>query len=113
MAFLTEHGVTVPLMQEYHINPIIFREECFFKREIKFGDEVVISVRLDSVSEDHRKWSMVHEIWINSDTLAALITIDGSWMDTQLRKIAVPPAAFIKCFDSMPKTVGFRIITKA
>jgi len=31
MSFFTENGITVPLMQEHHIGPIIFREECLFK----------------------------------------------------------------------------------
>ena len=113
MAFLTEHSVTVASMLEHHIGPIIFREECLFKKEIKFGDEVIISVMLDKITADHRKWSMVHELRINGDTLAALITIDGAWMDTQLRKTTTPPAVFMQCFEAMPKTEGFRIITKA
>ena len=112
MAFLTEHGVTVPLMQEHHIGPIIFREECLFKREIKFGDELSISVMLDKISADHRKWSMVHELWINGDTLAAVISIDGAWLDTQLRKITTPPAIFMQGFNEMPKTPGFQVIAK-
>jgi len=112
MAFLTEHGITVALMQEHHIGPIIFREECFFKREIKFGDMVSINVMLDKSTDDHRKWSMLHEIWINGDTLAALINIDGAWIDTQKRKTALPPQAFTDGFDLMPRSPGYQINTK-
>jgi acyl-CoA thioester hydrolase len=103
MAFLTEHGITVPLMQEYHIGPIIFREECFYKREIRFGDEVAITLVLDKVSDDHRKWSMSHEIWINGDTLAATITLDGAWLDTAARKVTVPPDVFKIGIEAIPK----------
>ena len=113
MAFLTEHGVTVSLMQQHHIGPIIFREGCFFKREIKFGDELTVNVMMDKISADHRKWSMLHELWINGDTLAALINLDGAWMDTQLRKTVAPPKLFMQCFDAMPKTDSFQVITKA
>ena len=109
MSFFTENGITVPLMQEHHIGPIIFREECFFKKEIKFGDEITINLAMDKVSKDYRKWTLHHEIWKNGDTLAAFITLDGSWMDTTLRKLIVPPAAFIQAFDAIPKTKDFRI----
>jgi len=107
MAFLTEHGITVQLMKEHHIGPIIFREECLFKREINFGDEVTITLVLDKVSGDHRKWTMSHEIWINRDTLAAVITLDGAWMDTKARKVTVPPDVFKKGIEAIPKSKNF------
>ena len=97
-------------MQEHHIGPIVFREECLFKREIKFGDAITVSLFLDKVSKDLRKWTMQHEIWKNGDTLAAVITLDGAWMDTQLRKTTAPPAIFMQGFDAIPKTPGFQII---
>ncbi|MFN8244595.1 MAG: acyl-CoA thioesterase [Ferruginibacter sp.] len=107
MSFLTENGISAEKMQEYHIGPIIFREECLFKKEIKFGDEVKVTLRLDKVTENYRKWTMVHELYINGGTLAALITVDGAWMNTQLRKTAVPPADFAAAFDLIPHTPGF------
>lgn len=41
MAFLVTHGLTPQVMSEHHVGPILFREECFFKREINL---VTISV---------------------------------------------------------------------
>lgn len=107
MSFFTEQGITVPLMQQHQVGPILLREECIFKKEIKFGDEITVSLYLDKISHDHRKWTMHHEIWKNKDTLAAFITIDGAWMNTQLRKLTSPPGIFMKCFDIIPKTPGF------
>jgi len=112
MSFFTENGITVPLMQQHHIGPIIFREECLFRSEIKFGDVVTINLLLDKVTEDHRKWRFKHELWKNGDTLAALITCDGSWMDTVARKVAAPPAVFRECFDAIPRSTGFKLIPK-
>jgi acyl-CoA thioester hydrolase len=110
MAFLTEQGITPAAMQQLHTGPIIFREECVFKREIKFGDSVEINVLLDKVSADYRKWTMVHEIRVNGDTLAAILTIDGAWMDTALRKITVPPESFMAGFAAIPKTANFLVV---
>jgi acyl-CoA thioester hydrolase len=49
----------------------------------------------------------VHELWTNGNTLAALITIDGAWIDTRIRKLAVPPEIFKTGFDLIPKTGDF------
>ncbi|HMD01037.1 MAG TPA: thioesterase family protein, partial [Ferruginibacter sp.] len=88
----------------------IFREECILKREVQFGDPVRINLMLDSVTEDYRKWSLRHELWKNADTLAAIMTVDGSWMDTQLRKVVAPPKEFVTCFEAIPRSDSFAII---
>ena len=107
MSFMTEHGITTEAMSEKNIGPILFREECLFKKEIKFGDEINITLKLDKLSDDYRKWTMIHELWKNGDTLVAVITADGAWMDTKLRKVIPLPDVFRKGFDSMPKTDHF------
>jgi len=107
MCFLTENGITVPLMQEHHIGSIIFREECLFKKEITFGDEITVTLKLDKRSDDYRKWTMKHELWKNGDILAAVITCDGAWVDTKLRKVIPLPDVFRKGFDTIPKTEKF------
>lgn len=107
MSFLTEYGITPALMIEKNIGPIIFREECLFKKEIKFGDEITVTLRLDKLSEDYRKWTMISEIFINKNTLAAIVTVDGAWMDTKLRNVSVPPESFKPGLDTLPKTGNF------
>ena len=107
MQFLTTHGMTTAVMMENNIGPIIFREECIFKKEIKFGDEPEVSLKLSRCNADASRWSMAHEILINGNTLAAIINIDGAWMDTKLRKLTKPPELFKTGFDLIPKTVNF------
>ncbi|MGZ5287761.1 MAG: acyl-CoA thioesterase, partial [Flavisolibacter sp.] len=36
--FLNEYGLTSQVMQQLNFGPILFREECVFRREIKSGD---------------------------------------------------------------------------
>ena len=109
ISFLYDAGLSPKVMQQHHIGPIIFREECIFKEEIKFGDDVFITLLLDRVTSDCRKWTMMHEIYKNGDTLSALLTIDGAWMDTQLRKVIAPPAIFQQVLERIPKTKSFQI----
>jgi acyl-CoA thioester hydrolase len=107
MAFFTEHGITPAFMKEQHIGPIIFREECLFKREIKFGEELEILLQLSRCNEIGSRWSMRHELWINGDTLAAVIHIDGAWLDTRTRKLITPPEVCRAGLNLIPKTDNF------
>ena len=112
IAFMNENLITPAAMQQFHVGPIIFREECLFKKEIKFGDEVMVNVKLNKCREDSSRWTMVHELWINSVILAAIITIDGAWIDTTKRKLTVPPGVFITGLNKMPRSAGFRMESK-
>jgi acyl-CoA thioester hydrolase len=103
MQVLQKNGVTMQAIQQYNIGPILLREECVFKRELKFGDTIEIRISLKSADETYTRWSFINEIWKNGDTLAAIITVDGAWMDTIKRKIAAPPEEFKKAFESLPK----------
>ena len=109
MSFMVEHGLTPAVFLKLHFGPIIFREEAVFKREITFGDKVTVNFKLKSMSPDYSNWSLVTEVYKNPETLAAIITIDGAWMDTIARKLTPLPAAWIHLFDSAPKTDDFLI----
>ncbi len=112
MSFLNENDITTPVMLLHKIGPIVFREECVFKREIKFGDECTINLKLDKANANMSRWTMVHELWKSGDVLAAVITVDGAWLDTDLRKLAIPPAIFKAAFEMIPQTAGFELIEK-
>ena len=104
IAYFTEYGIDNAYLAEHHFGPILFREECKFKKEIRFGDEVIVNLRLQEVNPDYSRWTIVHEIWKNKDILAAVITVDGAWMDTIKRKLVIPPAQVGALFESAPRT---------
>jgi len=110
ISFLTEHGLSPHSMQLQKIGPIMFREECVFKREILFKDVVTVNVQLKKCSKDMSRWTMVHEVTKEDGILCAVITIDGAWMNTELPKLTLPPASFIQVFEQIPKTTDFEWI---
>lgn len=107
MCFLTEHGLTPAVMQEHSMGPILFREECVFKKEIKFGDRVEIDFMMLKARKDGSRWTMQHHIYTNDNTLAAVITVDGAWMHTQRRRLATPPPLFAEVFNKIPRSENF------
>jgi acyl-CoA thioester hydrolase len=108
MSFLTENGLSAPVLTAHQIGPILFREECLFKREIKFGDIVTISLCLKQCSPSFSRWTMLHDIIINTETIAAQITVDGAWIDTSRRKLTIPEVLVASTFEQLPKSADFK-----
>jgi acyl-CoA thioester hydrolase len=106
VSFMNENGITPQVLSQAHIGPVIFREECVFRKEIKFGDQVKINLKLAKSNDDFSRWTMVHEIWKNDDKLSAVITVDGAWLDTVHRKLTVPPKEFMDLFDKISNDTG-------
>lgn len=107
MSMLTEHGLTAELMQQWQIGPVLFREECIFKKEIRFSDTIRINVKITKARDDMSRWSMQHEIWKNGDTLCAILHVDGAWMNAATRKLAIPPTPFKEVLERLPRAADF------
>jgi acyl-CoA thioester hydrolase len=103
MKVLNDGGISMQLIQQYGVGPVLLREECVFKRELKFGDAMEVRLFLKSATSDFSRWSFVCEVWKNNDTLSAIVTVDGGWIDVAKRKLAAPPEAFQKVFNLLPK----------
>jgi acyl-CoA thioester hydrolase len=88
--FLYEHQLTAEVMQRLNIGPIIFREECIFKKEIKFGDEISIDMTVMQARKDFSRWTVRHQIFKNKDILSAILTLDLAWLNVSERKLAIP-----------------------
>jgi acyl-CoA thioester hydrolase len=106
--FLNEHGLTTATMQQLQIGPILFREECVFKREIRLEDQVTINVELVKSRKDYSRWTFRHTMMKNSETLAAILTVDGAWIDIAKRKLANPYEAVAATFEAMPRAEDFQ-----
>jgi acyl-CoA thioester hydrolase len=105
--FLNEHGLTSQVMQELKFGPILFREECIFRREIRSGEEIKMNLQLLRSKKDFSRWSIQHQITKADGTLCAAITVDGAWMDVVRRKLSSPPEKVHEVFDEMPRAEQF------
>ncbi len=107
LEFLSKYGLSYELMQVEHFGPVLFREECVFRREVRPGDQISINLLLTKLRRDFSRFSFRHEITRTDGTLCAIINVDGAWMDTNLRKLAVPPTVIASVLDSLPKSEDF------
>ena len=94
-------------MTQLHFGPILFREECVFKKEIRLGDKVTINLELLKSRRDYSRWTIQHTIMKN-DTVSAILTVDGAWLDTIKRKLALPPQQVVHVFEKMPMGENFQ-----
>ncbi|MBX9807105.1 MAG: hypothetical protein K2X95_04845 [Flavobacteriaceae bacterium] len=66
-----------------------------------------MQTKMEKLSADGFRWTIVHELY-REDVLCAVITVDGAWMDTKLRKLASPtPQIVVDVFNFFPKTTTF------
>ncbi|MFM2361523.1 MAG: hypothetical protein RLZZ316_425 [Bacteroidota bacterium] len=105
--FFNQYGLTAHFMQQHGFGPVLFREEALFKREIQATDTITIDMHLLKSTEDYGRWTLQHHLYKNTDTLAAVITVDGAWLNTQKRKLTTPPATAQQTFAAIEKSEAF------
>jgi acyl-CoA thioester hydrolase len=113
MSILSEQGLTTKKLEELRLGPVLFREEAIFKREILFEDKITLDVELVKVTEDYGRWSLRHNFVKADGTLAAILNVDGAWIDLEKRKLAVPDEFIRHAFQQFPHAQDFQIVTPA
>ena len=108
--FLAAHGVSTKLMIEQHFGPILFREEAIFRKEVRPGDSLFINVLVTKMRRDASRFSFRHELTRADGALCAIMNVDGAWIDSQLRKLTVPPAFVAEAMEDAQKSADFEWI---
>jgi len=108
--FLAAHGVSTKLMIEQHFGPILFREEAIFRKEVRPGDSLFINVLVTKMRRDASRFSFRHELTRADGILCAVMNVDGAWIDSQLRKLTVPPPFVAEAMADAQKSEDFEWI---
>ena len=105
--FLYKYELTTDAMMKLQFGPILFREECVFRKEIRLGDNVTVNLEMLKSRRDYSRWTIQHTIKKNDD-VSAILTVDGAWLDTAKRKLTVPPQQVVHVFGQMPAAENFQ-----
>jgi acyl-CoA thioester hydrolase len=97
-------GLKSATLFEYHIGPVLFREELKYLREIVLGDNIKVCCEVISSRPDGSRWTIRHEIYRGDGIRSAIIVADGSWIDMEKRKLAILPPQISEMFDHAPKS---------
>ncbi len=110
VGILKEAGLSLSRMEELGIGPILFREETKYLREVGMEGDITINCTLLSMRQDGSRWSFSHEIFRSDGIQAAIVAVDGAWLDLQKRKLTLPPKEILDAFLTMPKSADFKLI---
>jgi acyl-CoA thioester hydrolase len=110
---LSDSGLTLKKLEEFEIGPILFREEAIFKREIRLDDKITVDVVLVKSTADFSRWSLRHQFIKEDGSIAAVVNIDGAWLDLIKRKLVVPPGLVQEIFAAFPKTTDYELIVRS
>ncbi len=106
--FLNKMGLTWKKMMQLQIGPIIFREECIFRKEIRPNDIVTIDLKLLKAKKDFSRFTIQHEIKKEPDITSAILTVDIAWLNGATRKLAALPEEEIRILAASPVVENFQ-----
>ena len=102
---LLEHlGFDSKLFRKLKIGPILFREELIYMKEVGANDTVSVTCELTKYKKSNSRWSFKQEIYRSDGEKAAVIHVDGAWLDLEQRKVKVLPDELMDVFMRIPKS---------
>lgn len=99
-------GLSLKLMAKYGVGLVLLREEAVFKKELMFGDELLMNVLLVKCKKDASRFSIRHEI-TKRDELCTILNIDAAWIDLAQRKLSPAPEPIRSVMDEIPRALDF------
>ena len=106
--FFNSIGLTMGQMRQNKIGPILLREECAFRKEIRSSDKVTIDVKFIKAKKDFSRFTIQHDIKKNENVLAAILTVDFAWMDMEIRRLGTLPKEFQDVLNEYPRDKDFQ-----
>jgi acyl-CoA thioester hydrolase len=100
-------GFTSDKLGELKIGPILFREELIYMREVKPNDIIKVTCQLTKARRDGSRWSFEQKLYRGDGIQAALINVDGAWIDIVKRRLTALPAEWAGKFMEIPKCENF------
>lgn len=101
---LASHDFDQARLESLRFGPVMMREEIRYRREVLFGDALVVNVRCAGLSPDSSQWRVHQEVLRSDGREAAVLTIQGGWIDLDSRKPIIPPAELASVLQTLPRT---------
>ncbi|AKQ45760.1 thioesterase [Rufibacter radiotolerans] len=109
IAMMATLGLDFKTFQQLHLGPILFREELQYLREVGINDTIHIKSLLTKVREDGSRWSIRHLLYRGDGIKAAIINVDGAWIDLLKRKLVPLPKDLAAKFLTLPRAEDFQL----
>jgi acyl-CoA thioester hydrolase len=107
VSFLEEHGFGFQEFGRLGFGPVILREEARYFREIGPGDTFEVDFRVAGLSSDGARWKVQHEVRRGDGSRAAVLRLEGLWLNLETRRPMPPPAELLEAFRRVERTRDF------
>jgi acyl-CoA thioester hydrolase len=107
---LESHGFDQTRFESLRFGPVMIMEEIKYRRELLLGDRVTVNVLFAGLSDDGSHWSVIQEVERGDGKQAAIVTIDGGWIDLDTRKLVAPPIELLRILQVVHRTADFQVL---
>lgn len=104
---LNKMGLSLEEFNRRKIGPILFREELSYFREIGLDERITVTVQITKFNTVNSRFSFRHEIFKENGVRAALVTVDGAWMNIVERKLTQIPEEWKDYVAKIPKAEDY------
>lgn len=101
-AYLAERGYTAERFHAQGIVPAVMFESLRYLREVRHPETVRVDFNLEAFSDDGARWKVFHHIFKQSGKRAAVVQVEGAFLDATTRKLRTPPQDLIDLMQDLP-----------
>jgi acyl-CoA thioester hydrolase len=101
-------GYSTITLMELGYGPVVLRQESRYYNEVRFGDSIVDTLSLAGLSKDGSRWIVRHDFTRSDGGKAALLKVEGTWIDLQTREAIVPPEDLLSANSRLPRAKYFQ-----
>ncbi len=105
---LEAHGFDQAALEAQRFGPVMMREEIRYRREVLFGDSLVVTVRCAGLSPDVSHWLVHQDVRRSDGREAAVLTIQGGWIHLDRRRPVAPPPELAQVLRGLPRTPDYQ-----
>lgn len=108
VSFLEAHGFAFAEFARRGLGPVIHREEATYSREIRPGDSFEIDYRVAGLAPDGSRWRVEHRVVRGDGKTAAVIRVEGVWLDLAARRPVPPPPELLEALRRVARTPDYQ-----
>ena len=110
MAFFIENGLPLAELTRLRVSWVMMKDEVEYRREIKWMEEISITVALAGLAPDGSRFKVRNEFFRSDGQLAAKVTSTGGFLDLDARKLVVPPNEVLTTYQALPRTDDYETL---
>ena len=112
MAFLTSHGLSLDIINDLGLGPIVLYEHVHYFKEIGLNDNINVSLEVTGHSEDGRFIKIEHNFYNDEGKNLAYAEMLFSWMNLKTRKFGKVPEFLFRKILEFPRSQNFKYLNK-